>query len=227
MNLRLPGQYYDEESGLHYNWHRYYDPKIGRYLTPDHLIGSIMPYEYANSNPLGFIDGNGLDEMPLPSGANLIGGLAGQGIDAACDDVMNGFNPDDPNSMPSAGCENFKGMGLGEKADEMVEQGVSDLINSLIFLCGVKAPGKAPRGPKGTPSQAADKVARDQGPRGIGRIDPPTGSNPNSQWHAHSGSRQHPGSDSINVDGTTHHGNPLSEIPRRALQWLRDHGWDI
>ncbi len=29
------GQYYDEETGLHYNRHRYYDPDTGRYLTPD------------------------------------------------------------------------------------------------------------------------------------------------------------------------------------------------
>ncbi|TWR83111.1 hypothetical protein FJD38_24370, partial [Pseudomonas saxonica] len=33
--LRFQGQYYDEESGLHYNRHRYYNPNTGRYLTPD------------------------------------------------------------------------------------------------------------------------------------------------------------------------------------------------
>ena len=30
LNLRFAGQYFDEESGLHYNWHRYYSPRLGR-----------------------------------------------------------------------------------------------------------------------------------------------------------------------------------------------------
>ena len=44
------GQYYDEETGLHYNWHRYYDPNTGRYLSPDPLVSSIgRSLEKANS----------------------------------------------------------------------------------------------------------------------------------------------------------------------------------
>ncbi|WP_408608376.1 RHS repeat-associated core domain-containing protein [Desulfogranum mediterraneum] len=34
-NLRFPGQNYDFKTGLHYNWHRYYDPSTGRYISAD------------------------------------------------------------------------------------------------------------------------------------------------------------------------------------------------
>jgi RHS repeat-associated protein len=58
----LPGQYYDSETGLHYNWHRYYDPSTGRYLTPDPigLDGGVNLYLYAMNNPILLIDPYGL-----------------------------------------------------------------------------------------------------------------------------------------------------------------------
>jgi RHS repeat-associated protein len=67
-NFRFAGQYYDAETGLHYNWHRYYDPKMGRYLTPDPigLAGGINRYIYANLNPINSIDPLGL--RPLTEG---------------------------------------------------------------------------------------------------------------------------------------------------------------
>ncbi|EJM83803.1 MULTISPECIES: RHS repeat-associated core domain-containing protein [unclassified Pseudomonas] len=59
--LRFQGQYFDAESGLHYNRHRYYDPEVGRYLTPDpvKLAGGLNGYRYA-LNPTGWVDPLGL-----------------------------------------------------------------------------------------------------------------------------------------------------------------------
>ena len=62
FNLRFAGQYFDQETGYHYNYHRYYDPKVGRYLTSDPigLAGGFNSYGYANSEPWGAVDWLGL-----------------------------------------------------------------------------------------------------------------------------------------------------------------------
>ena len=62
VNLRFPGQYYDSETNLHYNWNRYYDPQLGKYITSDPIgtIGGLNTYNYANSNSLSLIDIMGL-----------------------------------------------------------------------------------------------------------------------------------------------------------------------
>lgn len=61
FNLRFPGQYYDEFTGLHYNLNRYYNPELGRYMEPDPigLEGGSNPYAYAGSNPISNVDPSG------------------------------------------------------------------------------------------------------------------------------------------------------------------------
>ncbi|EJM1037453.1 RHS repeat-associated core domain-containing protein [Escherichia coli] len=59
--LRLPGQYFDEETGLYYNLFRYYAPECGRFISQDPigLRGGLNLYAYA-PNPLKYIDPLGL-----------------------------------------------------------------------------------------------------------------------------------------------------------------------
>lgn len=62
VRLRFPGQIVDRESGLYYNWNRYYDPGTGRYITSDPigLNGGLNTFGYVGGNPLGIFDQDGL-----------------------------------------------------------------------------------------------------------------------------------------------------------------------
>ncbi len=64
--LRFPGQYYDDETGLHYNYHRHYDPLLGRYGSGDPLglRGGLNPHAYV-PNPLAWHDPLGLTPASL------------------------------------------------------------------------------------------------------------------------------------------------------------------
>src|SRR5207249_2032079 len=83
-----PGQYQDEETGLLQNWHRYYDAKLGRYLTPDTFAReegfasneSIVlrsedtePYAYVGNDPVHWIDPEGEIRVRIfPSQSSLL-----------------------------------------------------------------------------------------------------------------------------------------------------------
>ncbi|AVE40736.1 Rhs family protein [Providencia stuartii] len=79
QNLRYAGQYFDNETGLHFNTFRFYDPQIGRFIMPDPigLLGGVNLYQYA-PNPLGWIDPWGLAGNPATATH-----ITYQGIDKA------------------------------------------------------------------------------------------------------------------------------------------------
>ena len=65
FSLRYPGQCYDEETGLHYNYFRDYDPNTGRYIESDPigLEGGLNTYKYVRGNPLSYFDSKGLFDV--------------------------------------------------------------------------------------------------------------------------------------------------------------------
>jgi RHS repeat-associated protein len=62
LDTRFPGQWYQSETGLHYNWHRSYDPTVGRYTQPDPLgfVDGPSVYGYAKGKPQSLVDPTGL-----------------------------------------------------------------------------------------------------------------------------------------------------------------------
>ena len=122
-NHRFPGQYYDQETGLHYNYHRYYDPRTGRYITPDPIgqVGGINLYPYAENNPINLIDPLGLiNPKRIAFGAvEATGGLIGIGLAATAE-------------IGSAGTATIVAIGLAGFAVPAFAHGVSEVIAGFL-----------------------------------------------------------------------------------------------
>ncbi|WP_179105659.1 RHS repeat domain-containing protein [Vreelandella utahensis] len=89
--VRLPGQYHDPETGLHYNQQRYYDPATGTYLRPDPLglAGGYHAYAYTNHNPTSYVDPEG--EILFPAALQVLStGGAAMNLAKAADHIVDG-----------------------------------------------------------------------------------------------------------------------------------------
>mgnify|MGYP002713060653 CR=1 FL=1 len=89
FNLRFPGQYFDAETGLHYNYFRDYEPGTGRFVESDPIgiEAEVNTFLYAQGGPLNKVDPSGLDTLVIvggPSNGNPAGHVAiaftGRGI---------------------------------------------------------------------------------------------------------------------------------------------------
>ena len=88
--LRFAGQI-SSEGGVVYNYFRYYDPKLGRYITSDliGIDGGLNTYGYANQNPIKYFDPNG--ETPVTALGGLAAGALGGALGAVVGDAIRGI----------------------------------------------------------------------------------------------------------------------------------------
>jgi RHS repeat-associated protein len=142
FNLRFPGQYYDAETGLHYNYFRDYDSSTGRYLQSDPigLVGGLNTFVYVNSKPLQFIDRFGLrgdgglgyyEEKRQDFTDRFIGDITGRG------GLSGPFNPDvRPSGIRSLSWDAFL---TGTRITRQYQQGnISGGLNSFYSFLGIE-----------------------------------------------------------------------------------------
>ena len=124
-HLRLPGQVEDVETGLHYNYRRYYDPATGRYVTSDPigLSGGVNRFVYAAGFPTGLIDPYGL--------------LAMDDVWGAIYDSTGGWSPSQGSVDFAAGAGDSFSFGLTSKYRDWRDIGGVDKCSAAYLTGGL------------------------------------------------------------------------------------------
>ena len=133
---RFPGQYFDKEIGLHYNYFRYYEPETGRYILPDPigLAGGLNVYGYAEQNPLSFTDSNGL----LPDAIADLGLIAFDLASYAYNKVRGCDTSGDIANTLGLLIPGVTGLGLGVRATDKIAKEEATVIGRIKDLQNLK-----------------------------------------------------------------------------------------
>ncbi|WP_099226388.1 RHS repeat-associated core domain-containing protein [Pseudomonas viridiflava] len=121
VNLRFPGQIYDAQTQMSYNYYRDYNPNIGRYVQSDPigLGGGLNTYGYVEGNPVRYIDPKGLSALVAPATqvgvtagsffcppvGSIVGGVIGASVGVGLswylgDKFYNESQPESPPTVP-------------------------------------------------------------------------------------------------------------------------------
>ena len=77
LDIRFPGQWFQLEAGLAYNWNRHYDPTLGRYIQPDPLgfVDGPSVYGYAGQRPGMNVDPTGRQSLSITTPIQIFGSI--------------------------------------------------------------------------------------------------------------------------------------------------------
>jgi len=148
--LRFQGQYFDEETGLHYNRHRYYDPDTARYLTQDPvgLAGGDNFYQYA-PNPLIWLDPLGLAKyVVIGEGQSSVEAYAAAMRKKRSCDEFRTIGKEWPGLMAQSGADKFR-LGSAEWESRALNANADWIVNrnregySFIDIGGDGSPNKS------------------------------------------------------------------------------------